>query len=922
MFVKYLILAVLCFACIISGKFAEAKTLGNFLPRPALAVYMVANEQPCTVRIVIKQGQRSGRSRFLVRAFDPDESLLLWKYVEYTDNDTINEIQVEEGIELRPNDKEVVAGEVLLEATVQFEIPGIHQIRVSNGSNNVEVEIELERDLPYGISFQNGEFRPWEEQPSKLYAYVPPHAEKLRLQGGPVVINDEDGTELARNTGKNTASDIPIKQRDTVWSFEFPQKLNWRFLAAGFPLILCPEEEAARAIKASIEVLPDGTVVCHRYQRKIAEILPDILKSENVGDAEDLIVPLSSRRDAWLADPLRNEVLSGTFLAGIEKWLGEQNVDPESHWGGSVSGWNEEKRWDNLDSVPRLYAGASTRSGADNALALAAVHDVPVNPYYGKKELLYRAVAAALRDLMVLGEDEVWRGVGADMTSYPGMMAFAMGQKTFPVYETAAPHLPEHIRAVWTDALRRIIDRHYSDELVTCRNQSSHCLVAFQAFANGSDDPLYRCLAKLYAKRWVAGQHPAGWHMEATGPDLSYQGMTHWHEAVYYRQSGDPVMLESLRRSYNFFNHTVAPEPDGKMLGGFNFGHRVGEGFYFEQWGGAKGIVDDALPEIGLWAELEERLKSPDSNKKATQNIERFLADPKHPLYPEITTARYLYWAEPDLSGTLPALEKEPFIRNFVNEMVAVKRLAYYAVCFTGKPVADEFYIRGRNNLRVLSPEENQGGSPDIRKITPYIGGGLTGFWTPEYGHVILAANWAPTTHHGLIATHRNGERYWEDYFLHEQMLDEGTSRLLMMGRIENSELLYTREYRFEDQALQVTLTLTARDVFDVSDLMENIPIAMGEWKARGVSIEANGKSEGEVESDKVTITDNTGAGCQIIFDREYPLRIVNDGLKTEGWRKLQIGRVEVHLPIKLEPDDTVEISYTLKPMRAEGDKL
>jgi len=72
---------------------------------------------------------------------------------------------------------------------------------------------------------------------------------------------------------------------------------------------------------------------------------------------------------------------------------------------------------------------------------------------------------------------------------------------------------------------------------------------------------------------------------ESGGPDATYIGITHWHEAVYYRHSKDPVILESLRRSYRFFNHTVAPEPDGKMLGGFNFGHRTGNGFYAEQWG-------------------------------------------------------------------------------------------------------------------------------------------------------------------------------------------------------------------------------------------------------------------------------------------------------------------------------------------------
>ena len=140
---------------------------------------------------------------------------------------------------------------------------------------------------------------------------------------------------------------------------------------------------------------------------------------------------------------------------------------------------------------------------------------------------------------------------------------------------------------MWAEWLRRVIDRSLPDSLVSARNQSSHYLVAYHAYATGSGDPLYRDTARLFARRWIRGQHPSGFHQEATGPCPSYIGMTHWHEAVYYRMSKDPEILESLRRSTP---SSTTRSPRSRMGGclGFNFAHRVGEGFYLEQYGGAR----------------------------------------------------------------------------------------------------------------------------------------------------------------------------------------------------------------------------------------------------------------------------------------------------------------------------------------------
>lgn len=894
---------------------ASAETLvGRFALRPVVAVYVVADGQPCRLHLTVRQGSRPAPERVMVRLFNPAEQVLYRRYVEYLPADLAPPVP-NDTIELRDAAQPPSAGDILVDTTVELTEAGVYQIRVVGGSHNSVAELALSRPLGYGVSFQNGDFTAWRDDLAEAYAYLPPHAEGLTVVGGPVSVYDDVGRVIESAPGATT--DIPVTATDTVWRFAFPAR-DWSFRAAGLPLILCDSKQAAREIRASVILLSDGTVVCHRFQADIAKLLPQLLTPERVGRADDLVVPLRARRDAWLAEPLRNLQLVGGYLPAIEHWLRRQNVDPHSHWGGSLDGWQEradrpgpEGRWDRLRGVDGLYAGASSHYGAAaEHLALAALYDHPTNPYYGRTELLYRAAAAALRDLMALSEDETWPGI-ADLDPYPGVMAFPSAQKTFPVFGRASPHLPDDVRAVWAEGLRHIVDRHFPDSLVSARNQSSHYLVAFQAFADGTAEPADQALARIFATRWVLGQHPAGFHQEATGPCASYIGMTHWHEAVYYRMSGDRQILDSLRRSYRLFNHTVAPEPDGRVLGGFNFNHRVGDGFFLEQWGGAKGILDDVLPEVGVWADP----RTPDAEAKAIGQIEAFLADPKMPAYPDQTTWRYLCWGEPDRSQPFPAMEPQPFWRLFADELLAVKRPAYYAYCWVGKPAAGEFYIRGREAKRQATEAESTGGEvPDLRKVTPFLGGGLSGFWTPECGHVLLAAPWAPTTHHGLIATRADGQRYWEDYFASAFSADETAGTLVVSGRVEDVPLGYRRTYRFDDDALTVELQLTADAEVALTALVECLPVARGEWKARGATIRAGEVTAGTVEAGEFEVVDAVGAGARFILDRPRTLRLVPDGLRTGGWRRLQIGRVEIDLPRRWAKGDSVSLTYRIAP--------
>lgn len=918
------LLLIVPFICIGGAARAQEFAIGPFASAPVVAVYLVADGEPCEVTIAVRQDPPREGDRLMVRLFDPEERLALWRYVEYADEETREAVAEAPGIELRPI--ETAPDEpVRFETEVTLDLPGVYQLRVSGWYRNQEVTVSASRELPWGVCFQNGHGAAWPHMPSPLYLWVPQRARDVNLSGGPLTVRDENGAELARIEDTAGAATIGVERTGVLWECELSPDCR-RFAAGGMPFILCSSEEAARSIAGSVHILDDGTVVAHRVQRDIARLLPDMLVPDQVGATDDFVEDLADRREAWLADPLRNDILRESFLPMINHWLGAQNLAPDSHWGGSLDGWQEKaeagERWDWLGAVEGLWAGASSHYGlAAEHLAQAALYDNPVNPYVGKRELLNRATAAALRDLMAMAEDETWPGT-ADMDPYPGMMAFALGQKTLPVYGVAAPHVAPEVREVWTEALRRMVDRSYCDGLVSARNQSSHYLVAFQAFADGSEDPTYEALARLYARRWVRGQHETGYHMEAIGPDASYIGMTHWHEAVYYRMSEDPVVLDSIRRSYRLFNHTVGPEPDGRMLGGFNFNHRVGEGFYFEQWQGAKGILDDVLPEVGVWAgpePTEEQLT--ERRAAAVERIERFLADPVTPRYPDITSARYWYYAEPDRSGRFPAEEEEPFIRRFGDEFIFVNRPGYYAACWVGKP-AGEWYIRKREDFRLPLPDDAEDTGdvyPDMRKSNPFGGGGLTGVWTRDFGHSLMAANWSPTTHHGLIATQADGRRYWEDYHGHEFALDEDAGTLTITGHIEAVPVDYVRTYEFGDETLGVSLELTAREETALEALVENFPVARGGWKSRGSILSAAEREEGEVTAARFTVLDAAGAGIEVTLEEPMPLRLVPEGLRTGGWRQLQIGRVEIGLPVQLAAGETVTLRYTIRPVTPQG---
>ncbi|MBT3375681.1 MAG: hypothetical protein HN742_43470 [Lentisphaerae bacterium] len=902
--------------------------LGPFSLQPCVTVYLISDGVPTRGRALLQQGRYATRTnRVLLRVLDDAERLTHWQFAQSNIAEVISNPAdaYVDGVEPLHLDPVPTGGKMLIDGAFALVGEGVHQLRAGCDQFGVPVSLALSRDLEWGISFQNGDWTHWANCPTHFWAYIPPQATELTLtlKNGSIDIRDEDGAQLweADASRKALTTKLAVPRSGVVWSVTFPKR-TFFLKAHGFPFILCSSPAAAHRIRASVDVLPGGTVVAHAFQRRIAEILPKVLAPDNVGNAEALVVPLSSREAEWLSDPLRNVHLCGyaPFIRGVAHALREQNVDPQHPWSGLFSDSTPpagvpaaDHRWDTYLPVDGIGGCRKVENGA-YGLAKAATLDVPPNPYYGRRELLFRAAAASLRDLMVLQEAEVWPRAAAHW--YASSMSFVMGNKNLPPYGLAATHLPAEIREIWTEGLRRMMDRAYTNQLVSARNQSSHCLLANEYFARGSGDPVYTRLSRLYARHFAAGASSAGWHSEACGPCGSYTGMTHWHFAEYFRLSTDTAFLPCIAASYRFFNHTVAPEPDGRsMLGGFNFNHRVGMGFFQEQYGGAKGILYDVLPEVGLWAgpaptpeDLTARRES------AIAKIRKELSNPKAVFPGRLSDPRFEHYTPPEEieRGLWPAQESDSFIRNLDDQLICVRRPAYYLTVYLGRP-AGKFYIRGREEFRLPFPAdgESNGAKGKPKPATPFLGGGLSMLWTPAYGTALMATNWSPLCHHGLVAVQGDGKRYWEDYHAAEFHLDEDAGTLVVTGRVEGLPLRYERAYTFADDHLTVALVVTAEDEVTLQRLIENLPLAAGRRKVHGAAISE--PKEPESTGKVIRLTNDHAASVSVELDQARGIRICRTGLVSH-YRSYQINRAEVALPVSFSPGQQLELTYTIVP--------
>jgi len=676
------------------------------------------------------------------------------------------------------------------------------------------------------------------------------------------------------------------------------------------PTILCPDEATARNIRGSAEFLPDGTQVWHKFQKEMWKQMRAISPADLEVQPDKSFVPLL---DELLKEPVRNAELFHNYgaLRHIRYTLENQNLDPKSIWYGSIYNWRkyeqEGVRWDRWSSFPDF---AMSRVGSPNNLAAAYAVPARVNPYGGDNNLLNRVILAAFADLLRIHEDDSTKnGTDSDMDPYASMTGFPMNQNYAFPYGLCARDVSPELRALWTEGYRHAVVR-YPFYRVSCENQSAHWLVTYYVLHHVGDAKAgYERLAHDYCVMMCDPELNAfmktGYQEEAYGPDCTYQGLTCSEIAQYHAWSGDEAAKEGLRRIYEFFNHTVAPEPNGQVWGAGNFSHRTQFGWNHPQYGAGRLLMAGALPEAGLWRH--------DADPTDEQNIARatacIQAEVNRPydvgLYEAgtlmggfsgaIYTGGYSNWnnypQSVDKSGVLPVVREEQFTRNINDEFFAIRRPAYYALVYVGHTAPE--WVKSRISFKP-------------KQYWPRTGGGLSLLWTPKYGSGIVSMNYTAYMNHQVLAELGEEKVSWPDYWSVSHKWDEQAGVLTVNSRMFDLPISIARTHRFLDEGVKEELTVTCDEDVSVKGLFEQIPVLKSK---PGFELQVIGTEEA---CTGVWTGDDNGQGCLIKFDQ--PVRIAfGEDQELKWYSEVQTNAVLlVDLGATHKQGDVVKIAYLL----------
>jgi len=788
-------------------------------------------------------------------------------------------------------------------------------------------DLTTEPALRFGVMNSIRAIMPPEGGIEDGYIYVPPGARELQVTPTDVdlIIRDETGRELLRDE----AGTIPVERTGVVWRIS-AMPLSWpgaKIIAEGFPVIVCPDEETARAIGASVETLDDGSIVAHKFQVRL-----DRLLRETFSDPDDLaLAPIESfepMTDVFLSDPERYRHLLLEYappLPFANFWPERQVTDAASPYFGGVhmpvcystpmtpytipgSPLNPNAATPSVppltdESLDPLWTGFSPR-GYVGSMAFMYNLDERVNPWWHDRALLGRVVIGACRDLMLMAEDELIHHGPSD---WPGNLAFIFRYQLADPYGYVGQAVREEYPAIhreWTEGMMRLADRLVYMTVFSPANQGAHIPYGLWQVYEGSGDESYAQMSRYASQRLCdVLQKPAGYQVEGYGPCASYNGITIDLFAMLYAETGDEFYRDSIRKVCHVFNHTVAPEPSGHLIGCTDLNHRVRMPWTFTQHGGGRRIMAPHLKEAGLWYRdeptAEEQAALAESIRKRAAEvpwpIERCgeVVAQTPTLAASFSSHNFLYYQPGIMRGGQFPYEEEPFFRNLGDEFICVKQPAYYAMVYVGKPG------RGRND-QPFDPMRD-----DVRT-----GGGISLLWTPDYGVTMAGQGWNAYCHQGVTVDMAAGEVHSADYYAVEFDVDEQAQTLDVRGQIEGLPLAYSHAYRFADDRIAVQTQVEGTGPVAARECVLQFPLYAA--KELGFHCEVP-----TVPTQVVRMTDDTGAGVELRFTEPVS---VSFGESTVGERYVAeyvIRQLKVHLPAQWAAGDRAVLEYEIVPFAA-----
>lgn len=847
----------------------------------AAAFYFVHHGGPLSVNVRLERGKPDPMDAMLVRLSDAEERLVGWNYKTYWAVDPPSE-----ALSFRVNDGKA----------------GVYILRVVTRGKFL-VDVETDPLVSFGIfPMRTQLYAAKPDQFRDAFVYVPPRSEKLVLKtygDATVAVRDESGQGIL-TLEKDGQQEAVIRKTDVVWRFDVARSGETAYLMhRGFPMILCPDEATARNIRGSVEFAPDGTLLYHKCQLAMWRWMRSLRK-------EDLAVeprPLADLEAEWLRPPLPPKThLLGPYgvMTHVPYLLRCQNLDPNSMWYGALENWKEyapkgvDGRWDRETAYDKPTLNPAGWTGP---LAAAYWLDEPFNPYRKDARLRNRLALAAFADLLKVHEDGTLKNAGdGDMDPYSSSTGFPFNHNYVVPYALAVKDMPGEAQEIWTEGIRLLADR-YPFHRVSCENQSSHWPMGQYLIALGSGLEGYRRMAHDFIVGMNRPEYnpfmKTGYQQEAYGPDSTYQGLGACLQAVYYRYSRDESAKDGLRILYNFFNHTVAPEPDGYVWGANNFAHRTKYAWQHPQYDAGRLLMAGELPEAGVW-KMDQDLSNPDLVKKAEETIRAWIHKTPDDAWFAGNNGgiggavyagpffQYLFYPERILPGKLPVLQSDRFDKNFNDEFIAIRRPTYYALTYVGH-TADE-WTRPRHKMARDAMVQRSGG-------------GLSLFWTPDYGNGIVSMNYSALANHmvradmeGTVEHEYRGEKHtspkclWPDYFALRHTYDAEKRALVATTRMMDLPVALRRTTLYEEDGVRQELEAAFEGDVRVLRLVENIPLLQNKEGVRYRFRSADGVWDDAPGARRGAAWVGDGKGNGVLFEFEEPVTLALGPEANQKW--------------------------------------
>jgi hypothetical protein len=137
--------------------------------------------------------------------------------------------------------------------------------------------------------------------------------------------------------------------------------------------------------------------------------------------------------------------------------------------------------------------------------------------------------------------------------------------------------LGEELPATLRDVTREAVSKGCRFALESSEDYafiSNHQALFAMAFLSASEllgESRYLKRADHIIEQIIRHQSPDGWYREYEGPDPGYESLGIFYLATYWKRTGSPVLLDSLRRSIDFYSHSL--HPDGSAGGVYGSRH-------------------------------------------------------------------------------------------------------------------------------------------------------------------------------------------------------------------------------------------------------------------------------------------------------------------------------------------------------------